>query len=47
MSPDRDFKWEKTLPLFKLVLKPLTFQLNKVRLPPCGEDEKVLVTMRR
>lgn len=37
--------WEKTLPLFKLILKPLTFQLSKVRLPPCGELGKLLAAM--
>ena len=45
MSPDKDFKWEKIFPLFKPVLRPLTFQLRRV-IGPGGEVGELLATIK-
>lgn len=47
MSPDKNFRWEKILPFFKPVLRPLTFQLSKVKPPPRGGLGKLLATIQK
>lgn len=45
MSSYKDFKWENIFPLFKPVLRPLTFQLSKV-IGPGGEVGELLATIK-
>lgn len=46
ISPESDFKWEKTFPRFRLLLKPLTFQLSNVKLPSLDDAKDLLVAIK-